>query len=60
MRRHSSRRFGRSLRSRCWERRFRLFSYFEDAESDPPLAMLTEISWTEIKNFFNREAPALL
>ncbi len=35
-------------------------SYFEDAESDPPLAMLTEIPWAEVKSFFNREVPALL
>jgi hypothetical protein len=35
-------------------------SYFEDAEADPPLQMLTEISWADVKDFFTRESAALL
>ncbi|HXV61650.1 MAG TPA: nucleotidyl transferase AbiEii/AbiGii toxin family protein [Vicinamibacteria bacterium] len=35
-------------------------SYFEDAEVDPPLQMLTELSWSEVKEFFRRESTALL
>jgi hypothetical protein len=35
-------------------------AYFEDAEIDPPLEMLTEVSWDEVKAFFAREAAALL
>lgn len=35
-------------------------TYFDDAEEDPPLEMLTEISWTDVKNFFARESAALL
>jgi hypothetical protein len=35
-------------------------TYFEDAEADPPLEMLTEISWADVKNFFARESAALL
>jgi hypothetical protein len=35
-------------------------SYFEDAEADPPLQMLAEISWADVKDFFAREAAALL
>ena len=35
-------------------------TYFEDADADPPLDMLTEISWAEVKDFFTRESAALL
>jgi predicted nucleotidyltransferase component of viral defense system len=35
-------------------------SYFEDAEADPPLSMLTEISWADVRDFFTRESAALL
>ncbi len=35
-------------------------SYFDDAEADPPLAMLTEISWAEVKDFFTRESAAFV
>ena len=35
-------------------------TYFDDAEADPPLDMLTEISWDEVKDFFTRESAALL
>jgi predicted nucleotidyltransferase component of viral defense system len=35
-------------------------TYFEDAEADPPLEMLTEISWADVKDFFTRESAALL
>jgi hypothetical protein len=35
-------------------------TYFDDAESDPPLDMATEISWSDVKTFFVREATALM
>jgi hypothetical protein len=35
-------------------------TYFEDAEADPPLEMVTEISWADVKDFFTRESAALL
>jgi len=35
-------------------------TYFDDAEADPPLEMLTEISWADVKDFFTRESAALL
>ena len=35
-------------------------TYFEDADADPPLDMLTEISWADVKDFFTRESAALL
>lgn len=35
-------------------------TFFEDAEADPPLDMTTEISWTDVKEFFIREVPALM
>jgi len=35
-------------------------TYFDDAETDPPLEMLTEISWADVKDFFTGESAALL
>jgi len=35
-------------------------TYFEDAEADPPLDMLAEVSWADVKDFFSRESAALL
>jgi len=35
-------------------------TYFGDAEKDPMPEMLAQISWTEVRSFFEREAPALL
>ncbi len=35
-------------------------TYFEDAESEPPLRMLVPFSWEECKSFFIRETNALL
>ncbi len=35
-------------------------TYFEDAEADPPLQMIREISWADVKEFFVREASALM
>ena len=35
-------------------------TYFEDAEADPPLEMVTEIAWADVKEFFTRESTALL
>ncbi len=35
-------------------------SYFDDAEADPPLEMLSAISWADVKDFFTRESAALL
>ncbi len=35
-------------------------SYFDDAEADPPLEMLKEITWEDVKDFFARESAALL
>ena len=35
-------------------------SYFEDAEEDPPLSMLGNVSWAEVKDFFAPESAALL
>ncbi|HEX9724464.1 MAG TPA: nucleotidyl transferase AbiEii/AbiGii toxin family protein [Vicinamibacteria bacterium] len=34
--------------------------YFEDAEKDPPPALLIDLSWQELKDFFLREIPRLL
>jgi Nucleotidyl transferase AbiEii toxin, Type IV TA system len=35
-------------------------TYFEDAEADPPLQMLTAMSWTDVQHFFTRESAGLL
>jgi Nucleotidyl transferase AbiEii toxin, Type IV TA system len=35
-------------------------TYFEDAEADPPLNMLSQTPWQEVKDFFTRESAALL
>ncbi len=35
-------------------------TYFEDAESDPMPHMFKDTSWTEVKKFFERNAPPLL
>ncbi|MBM3813818.1 MAG: nucleotidyl transferase AbiEii/AbiGii toxin family protein [Acidimicrobiia bacterium] len=35
-------------------------TWFEDAEKEPMPDMLTSTSWAEVKDFFLREAPALL
>ena len=35
-------------------------TYFEDAEADPPLPLLREISWDHVKNYLTRESAALL
>jgi len=34
--------------------------YFEDAEHEPPPECIANISWLEVKDFFNSQQPSLI
>lgn len=39
---------------------FKSLTYFEDAEKEPMPDMLVDISWRDVKQFFNKEVPRLM